>query len=449
MNFFYDKQIRRHLIQFVRMFSNFSVQIGENDDGDPIFRTVPAKYGDPTRMAAAIMRENSENTMLSVPQITCYITGMTQSRERIIHQGFTRTDPIFEKQFNDATGEYSNEEGNAYSLTRKGPVPYDLDIAVDVWCSNTDQKLQLLEQLLVLFDPAIDLRSSRNPFDWSALSYNELTNIQFSSRSQPVGTEDVIDIATLTFRSMINLTPPARFNRSKLIHTILTKLYTMSDTEIEKFAAGNSFSHDSLSYHVVTPSQYWLDVVGTKAQIQTPQGTSVDKDGNTLDWKKILGPIGDINDGYSQVRLRLAGTPDDDDSDVIGTIAYDPGDTTKLDITIDTDTLPATTQSNVLARVNPQANYPGDGTLAAATTGQRYVLTQSTQGTGWGTLSADAGDIVEYDGSNWNISFDASASSGAHYITDDGTSELLYYGTNGWGNAYQQRYKPGFWRIYI
>ena len=96
----------------------------------------------------------------------------------------------------------------------------------------------------------------------------------------------------------------------------------MSDTEIEKFAAGNSFSHDSLSYHVVTPSQYWLDVVGTKAQIQTPQGTSVDKDGNTLDWKKILGPIGDINDGYSQVRLRLAGTPDDDDSDVIGTIAY-------------------------------------------------------------------------------------------------------------------------------
>ena len=103
------------------MFSNFSVKIGENDDGDPIFRTVPAKYGDPTRMAAAIMRENSENTMLSVPQITCYITGMTQSRERIIHQGFTRTDPIFEKQFNDATGEYSNEEGNAYSLTRKGP----------------------------------------------------------------------------------------------------------------------------------------------------------------------------------------------------------------------------------------------------------------------------------------------------------------------------------------
>ena len=61
MQYFYDKQVRRYLTQFIRMFSNFMVQIGESENGDPIYRTVPAKYGDPTRMAAAILRENSEN----------------------------------------------------------------------------------------------------------------------------------------------------------------------------------------------------------------------------------------------------------------------------------------------------------------------------------------------------------------------------------------------------
>ena len=82
MNYFYDKQIRQHLVQFIRMFSNFSVQIGESENGDPIYRTVPAKYGDPTRMAAAIMRENSENKMLSVPQITVYITNINMAPDK-------------------------------------------------------------------------------------------------------------------------------------------------------------------------------------------------------------------------------------------------------------------------------------------------------------------------------------------------------------------------------
>ena len=123
MQYFYDKQMRRHLIQFVRMFSNFSVQIGENDDGDPIYRTVPAKYGDPTRMAASIMRENSENKMLSVPQITCYITGMAQDPSRRIHAGFQKRETIYEKDFNSATGDYTTDPGNTYQITKTAPVP--------------------------------------------------------------------------------------------------------------------------------------------------------------------------------------------------------------------------------------------------------------------------------------------------------------------------------------
>lgn len=449
MQYFYDKQIRRYLMQFVRLFSNFSVQIGEGPSGDPIYRTVPVKYGDPSRMAAAIMRENSENKMLSVPMISVYITGLLMAPQRRTDPTHFETVPVVEKKFNTDTNTYENNEGDAYSITRHNPIPYDLQMNVDIWTSNTDQKLQLFEQLLILFNPTLDLKSSDNMYDWSKLSYNELTNVNFSSRQQPVGTEDIIDIGTLTFVSQINLQPPAKFNRSRLIHTIINKLYTMDEDQLDNFKAGTSFTYDSLGYIVVTPSLYRVTYDGTSAQIMNADKSTVDGTGATLDWSKILAPYGEINEGYSQIRFRLAGTPDDDDSDVIGTIAYDTVDTSKLTVTIDTDTLPTATETAVLARVNPQTSYPGDGTLAAAASGQRYVLTQSNNGSGWGALDADSGDIVEYDGTDWNIVFDASASSGAKYVTDSGTSELLYYDTDGWRNAINTTYKPGFWRIFI
>ena len=56
------------------------------------------------------------------------------------------------------------------------------------------------------------------------------------------------------------LTPPAKFNRSKLIHTILTKLYTMDEDQVDLFEQKKSYTYDSLSYTVITPSQYWIEI---------------------------------------------------------------------------------------------------------------------------------------------------------------------------------------------
>jgi hypothetical protein len=37
---------------------------------------------------------------------------------------------------------------------------------VDIWSTNEEMKLQILEQILVLFNPAIDFQKNENPFDW-------------------------------------------------------------------------------------------------------------------------------------------------------------------------------------------------------------------------------------------------------------------------------------------
>ena len=67
--FFYDEQIRRFLLQFIRAFSNFQVEYGKDRDGNTTLQTVPVKYGDSTRMVSSIIRENSENKIMPTPMI--------------------------------------------------------------------------------------------------------------------------------------------------------------------------------------------------------------------------------------------------------------------------------------------------------------------------------------------------------------------------------------------
>ena len=69
---------------------------------------------------------------------------------------------IRERYYNEDTMEYENRQGNAFSIERLMPVPYTLELKLDIWTSNTKQKLQLLEQLMVLFNPALEIQSTDN-----------------------------------------------------------------------------------------------------------------------------------------------------------------------------------------------------------------------------------------------------------------------------------------------
>ena len=51
--YFYDGQIRRYLLQIVRLLSNFSVRYS---DGTLV--RLPVMYGDPDRQAATVINQN-------------------------------------------------------------------------------------------------------------------------------------------------------------------------------------------------------------------------------------------------------------------------------------------------------------------------------------------------------------------------------------------------------
>ena len=122
--YFYDKQIRRYIQQFIRLFSGFSVQMGKNEEDLPVYQQVPVRYGDISRMAAHIQRENSENVMNTVPFISCYVTSLDMFAERRTYQDHVDKVQVNEKKFDQTTGKYTNELGNQYTIERYAPVPY-------------------------------------------------------------------------------------------------------------------------------------------------------------------------------------------------------------------------------------------------------------------------------------------------------------------------------------
>lgn len=449
MQYFYDKQLRKYINQFIRLFNGFSVEMGVNGDGTRVYQTVPARYGDVSRMAAHIIKNNSENVINSAPFISCYITDLSITPERRVTPTHRETAQVYEKKYNEATGEYTEEVGNTYQVERHAPVPYDMVMNVDVWTSNSEQKLQLLEQILVLFNPSVNIRTNQNAYDWSNLTTVELINTTWSLRSIPSGVDDTIDVSTLQFRVPIFINPPARVQRQNVIHTILNNINGVDDAELLSFKQGEDFSSQFQGFSIVTFGNYKLQYLDNKAKILNKNGGSTDDDGNPLVWDSVLNQYGQIHEGVSQLRLRRGGDPTDPSNDVIGTISIDLNDPSLLDVVIDQDTLPANTQGTIDAIIDPTVSYPGDGDLPVATSGQRYLILGDVPVTGLWGVTAFQNDIIAYNGSAWTVVFDASANSNTEFVTNTTSGDQFEWNGAVWQNSYEGTYRAGYFRLYL
>ena len=186
-NFFYDEQIRRFLLQFARIFNNFEVEYGRNEEGtNHTLIRVPVKYGDWTRQAQTVVQNNSAGFMPSTPQMTFYISGLDYDRPRMQEPYHVSKIAVRQRTYDEASDSYEVTQGNAFTIERLMPVPYKLTIKLDIWTSNTNQKMQLLEQMLTLFNPALEIQSTDNYIDWTSLSVVELESVQWTSRTIPV-----------------------------------------------------------------------------------------------------------------------------------------------------------------------------------------------------------------------------------------------------------------------
>lgn len=231
MQWFYDGQIRRYLTQTIRVLSNFTVKYG---DGTIV--RVPVMYGDADRQAASIVRQNSENKINSVPRIAVYISGLDLDKERLSDSSFVGKVHVREREINGDV--YTTTQGRNYTVERLMPTPFKLTMKCDIWTANTEQKLQLLEQILVFFNPSLELQTTDNYLDWTSLSVLNLTSTAWSSKTVPVGADTPIDIATLTFETPIWISPPSKVKHLGVVTKIITSIHEGADTNNNNYIEG-------------------------------------------------------------------------------------------------------------------------------------------------------------------------------------------------------------------
>ena len=348
MDFHYDGQIRRYVTQFMRVFIGFKYQAGDGEE-----RLVPVMYGDLTRQVASIIKDNSENKMPTVPRISCYITGLELDTSRLADSTFVSKVNIRERTYQDVAGQrvYGTEQGAGYTVERLMPTPFKLKVKADVWTSNTDQKLQLLEQILILFNPSLEVQTTDNYVDWTSLSVIYLTSTNFSSRSIPQGTDTDIDIASLEFEMPIYISPPTKVKKLGVVRAVINNMFSntgdavninnliYNDSDIQTVAEYKRYGIVMLKADNGVAGDYNISIVDVgQAVLDAGLDLPPEKIGKKLDWQLVLDQYGGYKEGVSRITFKQP-----NGGELVGSITVNPVDPTLLVVSMDMDTVPGNT----------------------------------------------------------------------------------------------------------
>ena len=450
-DFFYDAQIRRFIAQFMRMISNIQVEFNSRGNVTALQR-VPVYYGDSSRQVAAILKNNSESTLSAVPAIAVYVSALQYDCERVQDPSLISKVRIRERIYDPETG-YTNEQGDLITVDRPMPVPYKLSLKADVWTSNTEQKLQLLEQMMILFNPSMEIQNSDNYVDWASLTVVTLTDVNWSSRTVPVGAEDPIDVATMTFEIPIWISPPVAVKQFGVIRKIIASLY---DAEGNVNTAITDEQLLSRQYFI--PLNYRILYTGNTLILLKPEDVDNRRGGKygTADsWPAFLDIYGHVTSGVSQIQLLLG-----DGTEVTGTFAFHPSDNTKLLYTPFADTLPANSLDPVDAIIDP-INVEANSDILTPATGTRYLIlndigdyNNDNPAAAWPSANnqnfvAKTNDIIEYDGTGWVVSFDSSTINTVQYVTNLTTSIQYRWSESEWNKSVEGVYTEGQWTLIL
>lgn len=463
MQFFYDGQIRRYVNQVIRMLSGFKYQ---TSDGKQY--SVPVMYGDMSRQVANIIKDNSENKIPSAPRIAVYITDLQLDRTRLGDSTFVSKVHIRERQKTydnqgNQTG-YTNSQGDGYTVERLMPTPYKLTVKADVWATNSEQKLQIMEQIMMLFNPSIEIQTTDNFVDWTSLSVVELTNIQFETRNIPVGVDSEIMMGQMTFETPIWISPPSKVKRMGVIHDIIMNVHDDSysfDTDVRV-----SISEFDVFVQAIPNSPlYSVEFIDPTAIVQelaknNPTNSAFQKIGKDINWRIITNMYpGKFKAGYSQIFLIQP-----NGNEIVGTVALDQTDETRLIVNFDQDTYPtntiiigpAVTKGTIDAIIDPDRYTPDileDGT--------RFLLLNpitdpvNNYATGerpWPVgFTANENDIIEWDANSsvWNIVMSANTVDEVVYTTNIKTGVQYKFENGEWVRSFEGEYSRGYWRLML
>lgn len=227
--FYYNGQLARYVNQFMAIFTGLQVLIGKRDDRDEKLVPVDVLYAHMDRVVASLLADNTQNKPLKLPIMSAYMSGMSISMNRARGVGIERR-----TTYTPVGGLVPDD---MKVIHQRMPVPFTLTMDLHIYTSNTNQHFQILEQILPLFDPSLNIQTSDAPFDWTRLTQVELKDVSLDTNF-PISTDRRIVQSKLSFEMPIEIDTPAEVRRD-FVEQIYVRIGTVSqlaDTNYEIIA---------------------------------------------------------------------------------------------------------------------------------------------------------------------------------------------------------------------
>jgi hypothetical protein len=240
--YYYDNQITDYIVQFMAIFTGLQVSIG-NKSLEPLI-TVPIHYGHKDRVVAGIVSQNTQNAPIRLPVMSAYLRNLKLAENRMKGTGTERRSTYV------PTGGLVPTDIKV--VHQRMPVPYNLELDLSIYVSNTDQHFQILEQILPLFDPQLQIQTSDAPFDWTRLSHVKLTDINMET-NHPIGTDRRIIQSTISFEMPIWIDTPADIRRD-FIEQIYLRIGVVNLGDVSNYDIIAELDDQQIPYTLVATS---------------------------------------------------------------------------------------------------------------------------------------------------------------------------------------------------
>ncbi len=231
--YFYDSQLKRMLVQLMSCFAGYQVMTGTQRDGTPRFRDVPIIYGDMSRVAGYIMgpRGDQDNSTTYLPVLALYMTRLNQKADARLAPQHVEKFSYVERARDPDGNLLTGQPGKKKTIERFMPVPYDMGIALSVWGSNNDEAYQIVEQIITVFNPDMEIQLSNSPADWTFLTSLLFDGEVSMEKAMPSGADtDPMYVFTMNFSTTIWMSPPAKVYDTKHIYTIQVPILEIEET---------------------------------------------------------------------------------------------------------------------------------------------------------------------------------------------------------------------------
>lgn len=273
---FYFGSMRKLAVAFGSIFDNIEI-VRFDSNSNPIKTIkVPLAYGPKQKWLQRIKQQSNSVTSLENKKINI---GMTLPRLAFEITGMQYD---YTRQHNPRTKQsLANPDDSLGKLYQRVPVPYDVSFDLHLMVKNTDDALQIIEQILPYFTP--DYAVTINEVPRMEIKHDvPIIYSGITSQDSYEGTFDDMRIITwtLSFVAKTHLYPP--ITNGSIIKTVYDNFYTdISDMNLQDYDAQvvvgvdpkTASETDSFSTYVSIDAKPVYDSNGKVIQFITMDGT--------------------------------------------------------------------------------------------------------------------------------------------------------------------------------